>query len=51
MVTEERDKLRNVVNEFKKPKNDGGGDERANLTLTKVLENLSFFYLLHFFCN
>lgn len=39
VVTEERDKLRNVVNEFKKPKNDGGGDERANLTLTKELES------------
>ncbi|KAH9684505.1 mitotic spindle checkpoint protein MAD1 [Citrus sinensis] len=37
VVTEERDKLRNVVNEFKKPKNDGGGDERANLTLTKFI--------------
>lgn len=39
VVTEERDKLRNVVNEFKKPKNDGGGDERANQTLIQELES------------
>ncbi|KAK2661574.1 hypothetical protein Ddye_000148 [Dipteronia dyeriana] len=33
VVTEERDKLRNVVNEFKKSKNDDGGNETANQTL------------------
>lgn len=31
VVTGERDKLRNVVNELKKPKNDGGGDERVHM--------------------
>ncbi|TXG53619.1 hypothetical protein EZV62_018875 [Acer yangbiense] len=39
VVTEERDKLRNVVNEFKKSKNDDGGNETANQTLIQELES------------
>ncbi|XP_044489496.1 mitotic spindle checkpoint protein MAD1 [Mangifera indica] len=40
MVTEERDKFRNIVNEFKRPKNDDGvGDETANRTLIQELES------------
>ncbi|KAL5786941.1 hypothetical protein ACOSP7_003890 [Xanthoceras sorbifolium] len=39
VVTEERDKLRNVVNEIKKSKNDDGGNETANQTLIQELES------------
>ncbi|KAJ0013716.1 hypothetical protein Pint_20703 [Pistacia integerrima] len=40
MVTEERNKLRNIVHEFKRPKNDDvGGDEMANRTLIQELES------------
>ncbi|KAJ0080524.1 hypothetical protein Patl1_23498 [Pistacia atlantica] len=59
MVTEERDKLRNIVNEFKRPKNDDvGGDETANRTLysgTRILFLLSnlcppfFFQMICFY--
>jgi mitotic spindle assembly checkpoint protein MAD1 len=38
MVTEERDRLKNVVNELKRPKNDQGGDEAASGVLLQVLE-------------
>lgn len=41
-VTEERDKLRNDINEFKPVKSDGAGDEATSRTL-KVID-------LFFFC-
>ncbi|KAL0013020.1 hypothetical protein SO802_000089 [Lithocarpus litseifolius] len=39
MVTEERDKLRNLLNEFKKMKNDEAGEEVASGTLVQELES------------
>ncbi|KAJ6931929.1 mitotic spindle checkpoint protein MAD1-like isoform X1 [Populus alba x Populus x berolinensis] len=39
MVTEERDRLKNVVNELKRPKNDQGGDEAASGVLLQELES------------
>ncbi|KAJ4717622.1 mitotic spindle checkpoint protein MAD1 [Melia azedarach] len=39
MVTEERDKLRNVVDELKRLKNDDGADELANRTIVQELES------------
>ncbi|KAJ6704554.1 MITOTIC SPINDLE ASSEMBLY CHECKPOINT PROTEIN MAD1 MITOTIC ARREST DEFICIENT-LIKE PROTEIN 1 [Salix viminalis] len=39
MVTEERDGLKNVVNELKRPKNDQGGDEAASGVLLQELES------------
>lgn len=39
MVTEERDKLRNLLNEFKRMKNDEAGDEVASGTLVQELES------------
>lgn len=51
MVTEERDKFRNMVNEFKRPKNDDGvGDETANRTLIQVLERYSCFLFRALLC-
>lgn len=51
MVTEERDKFRNIVNEFKRPKNDDGvGDETANRTLIQVLERYSCFLFRALLC-
>ncbi|XP_062030335.1 mitotic spindle checkpoint protein MAD1 [Rosa rugosa] len=38
-VTEERDKLRNDINEFKRAKSDGAGDEATSQTLLKELES------------
>lgn len=55
MVTEERDGLKNVVNELKRPKNDQGGDEAASGVLLQVLElNCSssiFLVILAIFSN
>lgn len=45
MVTEERDKLRNLLNEFKRMKNDEAGDEVASGTLVQVL----IFLLMYLF--
>ncbi|KAM4126170.1 hypothetical protein ACJW30_01G369200 [Castanea mollissima] len=39
MVTEERDKLRNLLNEFKRMKNDEAGDEVVSGTLVQELES------------
>ncbi|GMI86128.1 mitotic arrest deficient 1, NITRIC OXIDE-INDUCED EARLY COTYLEDON SENESCENCE 1 [Hibiscus trionum] len=39
MVTEERDKLRNVINESKKHKNEEAGDEVASGTVVQELES------------
>uniref|UniRef100_A0A2N9HR59 Uncharacterized protein n=1 Tax=Fagus sylvatica TaxID=28930 RepID=A0A2N9HR59_FAGSY len=39
IVTEERDKLRNLLNEFKRLKNDEAGDEIASGTLVQELES------------
>jgi hypothetical protein len=45
MVTEERDKLRNLLNEFKRLKNDEAGDEIASGTLVQVI----IFLLMYLF--
>lgn len=45
MVTEERDKLRNLLNEFKRMKSDEAGDEVASGTLVQVL----IFLLMYLF--
>jgi mitotic spindle assembly checkpoint protein MAD1 len=37
MVTEERDELRNLVNEFKRPKNDEAGDEAVSGAVLQVI--------------
>lgn len=47
MITEDRDKLRDLVNEFKKPKNDETGDETVSGTLIQVI----IFFLLYLFCS
>ncbi|KAG7976849.1 hypothetical protein I3843_05G001500 [Carya illinoinensis] len=39
MITEERDKLRDLVNEFKRLKNDEAGDETVSGTLIQELES------------
>ncbi|XP_022721324.1 mitotic spindle checkpoint protein MAD1 [Durio zibethinus] len=39
MVTEERDRLRNVINELKRPKNGEAGDEVASGTVVQELES------------
>ncbi|XWS11566.1 hypothetical protein CRYUN_Cryun37aG0009000 [Craigia yunnanensis] len=39
MVTEERDKLRNIINELKRPKNEEAGDEVASGTVVQELES------------
>ena len=39
MVTEERDKLRNIINELKRPKNEEVGDEVAGGTVVQKLES------------
>lgn len=39
-VTEERDKLRNDINEFKRAKSDGAGDEATSHSLLKVIDVL-----------
>ncbi|GAV63305.1 LOW QUALITY PROTEIN: MAD domain-containing protein [Cephalotus follicularis] len=39
MVNEERDKLRNVVNEFKRPKTDEAGNEAGNEIIVQELES------------
>uniref|UniRef100_A0A2N9EF89 Uncharacterized protein n=1 Tax=Fagus sylvatica TaxID=28930 RepID=A0A2N9EF89_FAGSY len=39
IITEERDKLRNLLNEFKRLKNDEAGDEIASGTLVQELES------------
>ena len=41
-VTEERDKLRNDINEFKRAKSDGAGDEATSQTLLKVIDVIFF---------
>ncbi|XWS16638.1 hypothetical protein CRYUN_Cryun34aG0108000 [Craigia yunnanensis] len=38
MVTEERDELRNIINELKRPKNEETGDELASGTVLQVLK-------------
>ena len=38
MVTEERDKLRNIINELKRPKNEEAGDEAAGGMVVQVLK-------------
>lgn len=37
MVTEERDELRNLVNEFKRPKNDEAGNETVSGAVLQVI--------------
>ena len=37
MVTEERDELRNLVNEFKRPKNDEAGNETVGGAVLQVI--------------
>lgn len=37
MVTEERDELRNLVNEFKRSKNDEAGDETVSGAVLQVI--------------
>ncbi|XP_062176281.1 mitotic spindle checkpoint protein MAD1 isoform X2 [Alnus glutinosa] len=39
MVTEERDELRNLVNEFKRPKNDEAGDKAVSGAVLQELES------------
>ncbi|XWS16637.1 hypothetical protein CRYUN_Cryun34aG0108000 [Craigia yunnanensis] len=39
MVTEERDELRNIINELKRPKNEETGDELASGTVLQELES------------
>jgi hypothetical protein len=50
MVTEERDELRNLVNEFKRPKNDEAGDKAVS---GAVLQVILFFLpcLLFYSCD
>lgn len=47
MITEERDKLRDLVNEFKRLKNDEAGDETVSGTLIQVI----IFFLVYLFCS
>lgn len=41
VVTEERDKLRNVIDELKRPKNEEAGDEAASGNVVQVLNSFA----------
>lgn len=43
-VTQERDKLRNDINEFKRLKSDGVGDEATSRSLLQVIDVLFLYY-------
>lgn len=47
-VTEERDKLRNDINEFKRLKSDGVGDEATSRSLLQVIDVLFLYYFWKF---